>query len=112
MGDDIHEFDTTVGGVPGTPTTVIDYTVTVGKTLLLKSVQASASGKAKVELKTGPAASELTKSVGFVSTASGEVQWQFPQAIEVVAGHKVLVIVTNRDNANADLYAWINGVEV
>src|SRR3990172_3572898 len=36
VGTDIHEFDTTVGGVPGTPTTVIDYTVTVGKTLLLK----------------------------------------------------------------------------
>jgi len=112
VGTDIHEFDTVSAGVPGTPSTVIDYTVTALKTLLLKSVQAAASGKARVELKTGPAASEVTKAVGFVSTASGEVQWQFPQAIEVAAGNKVLVIVTNRDNANADLYAWINGVEV
>ena len=112
VGDDIHVYDTTASAVPATPETVIDYTVTTAKTLLLKSYYAACSGKAKFELKTGPSASELTKHVGFLSTSSGQAEVTFPQPIEVVAGDKVLVIVTNMDKQNADVYAAINGAEV
>jgi hypothetical protein len=112
VGDDIHEFDDSVGVAPNTPTTVLTYTVSGGKTLALKLVGFSASGKAKLILQTGPAGYEVTKAVAFISTAQGTVELTFPQPIEVVAGDNVLMIITNRDNQNQDLYAWINGTEV
>jgi len=111
-GAEVHEYGTTSAGAPNTPSTVVDYTVTVGKTLQLKAVGVACSGKAKFEIKTGPASSEVTKAVGFLSTANGFAEVVFPQPIEVEATHKVLVLVTNRDNANADLYAFINGNEI
>jgi hypothetical protein len=111
-GDEVHVFDTTVAGVPNTPATVVDYTVTTGKTLQLKSVHASSSGKAKVEVLTGTPSSEVLQAVSFISTASGQVQIMFPQPIEVDAGDKVLVVITNYDKANADLYAFVNGNEL
>jgi hypothetical protein len=112
VGDELHIYDTASAIAPNTPTDVIDYTVTALKTLILKQFQAACSGKAKVEVKVGPAASELTVYTGFISTASGQVEVKFAQPIEVVAGDKVLVTVTNKDNANTDLYAFINGNEV
>lgn len=112
VSGEVHEYATAASGVPNTPTTVVDYTVTGGTTLLLKSWQFACSGKAKGELQVGPAASEVTESVAFISTSSGVHTEVFPAPIEVAAGQKVLVIVENRDKANADLYAWINGNEV
>jgi hypothetical protein len=112
VGDDVHEYNTEVAGVPNTPATVIDYTVSSGKTLILKQLQASASGKAKVELLTGTASSEVNKYTSFISTSSGEVRITFAQPIEVAGDDKVLLIITNTDKANADLYGLINGVEV
>jgi len=70
------------------------------------------SGKIKVELKTGPAASEVLEVVSFNSTATPDVLITLAQPIEVAAGNKVLLIVTNKDNANQDLYGFINGLEV
>jgi hypothetical protein len=111
-GAEVHVYDTTSAGVPGTPSDVIDYTVTVGKTLQLKAVQVASSGKAKFEVKVGPTLTLATVAVGFLSTADGSVELTFPQPIEVVAGDKVVVTVTNKDKANADLYAFINGNEL
>jgi len=112
VGDEVHVYATSSSIAPNTPTNVVNYTVTALKTLVLKHVQAACSGKCKVELKTGPTGSETTKAVGFISTASGQVEWKFAQPIEVIAGDKVLVVMTNKDNANTDLYAFINGNEV
>ena len=112
MGDAVHVYNTEVAGVPGTENTVIDYTVTAGKTLKLKTVHGSASGKCKVEVKVGPTGSEVTQAVYFLGTADGGDQVQFSSPIEVSAGDKVLVLMTNRDTANQDLYAFINGEEV
>lgn len=112
QGDEVHEYATTSGGVPGTPNTVIDYTVTAGHTLLLKAYYAACSGKFKAEVQTGTAASEVTRHTMFGSTSSGDKWIEFPQPLEVVAGDKVLVIVTNNDKANADVYAAINGFEI
>lgn len=112
VGTDVHEYATTVAGVPGTPNTVIDYTVTASYTLRLDAYYAACSGKFKAELKTGTSGSETTKHVMFGSTSSGDKWVQFPTPIEVIAGDKVLVIVTNNDKANADVYAAINGLEV
>jgi len=112
-GDEVHIFGTTAAGVPNTQNTVVDYTVTGGKTLMLKAVQAAASGKFRFELKTGVAASEVTRATGFGNGISGgDRELIFPQPLEVAAGDKVLLLITNRDKANADVYAFINGVEV
>ena len=112
QGDEVHVYGTTSGGVPGTANTVVDYTVTALKTLLLKGYYAACSGKFKYELQAGTAASETTRHTGFGSTSSGDKWIEFPQPIEVAAGDKVLVVVTNNDKANADVYAAINGFEI
>jgi len=112
VGDDKQVYGTTVAAVPNTPGNVISYTVTAAKTFLLKAVSFAASGKAKFELKTGVPASETTKAVGFISTSNGVFQWTFEKPIEVVATDKILVVGTNKDNQNQDLYAFINGEEV
>ena len=113
VGTDVHEYGTSAAVAIDTPTNVVDYTVTTAKILLLKSVQATGSGKCKVEVKAGTPASEDTVAVFFVSTASGYGELTFPQPIEVAGDDKVLVTVTNIENAQAqDLYAYINGVEL
>ena len=112
VSGEVHEYGTVSAGVPGTENTVVDYTVTALKTLKIKSVQAAASGKFKAELQIGPAASEVTVVTFFGSTANGSVNIPFPANLEVAAGDKVLVVITNNDKANADVYAFFNGVEV
>ena len=105
-------YGTVAAGVPNTPNNVVDYTVTALKTFILRQFQASGSGKLKVEVKVGPAASEVTKATFFNSTADPNVGVTFASPIEVPAGEKILVVVTNKDQANQDLYAFINGNEV
>jgi len=112
VAGEVHEYGTVVAGVPGTENTVVDYTVTALKTMKIKSVQASASGKFKGELQIGPSGSEVTVATFFGSTSTGSVEVLFPANLEVVAGDKVLVVVTNNDKANADVYAFVNGIEV
>lgn len=112
VSGEVHDYTTTTAVAPNTPTTVVDYTVTGGTTLLLKGWQIACSGKARGELQVGPAASEVTQSVAFVTSSNGTYSEHFDAPIEVAAGDKVLVVMTNRDQANADLYAWINGNEV
>lgn len=111
-GAEVHVYGTVATGVPGTPNTVVSYTVTTGKTLQLKAAQCAFSGKGKAELKAGTPSSETTRAVWFVSSASGFGEITFPQPIEVVAGDKVLLILTNNDKANADVYGFINGNEI
>jgi hypothetical protein len=107
-----HQYGTTSAGVPGTPSTVISHTTTALKTFILKQLGASGSGKCKVEVKTGTPSSETTKLVFFLSSSDNNQEITFAQPIEVAAGDNTLVVMTNRDNANADLYAFINGNEV
>lgn len=111
-GNEYHGYGTVSAGVPGTPNTVVDYLVTAGFTLQIKAIQAACSGKAKFELLTGTDGSETTKAVGFISTASGFGEIVFPQPIEVAAGDSVLLIITNNDKANADVYGFVNGNEI
>lgn len=109
---EVHEYTTSTAIAPNTPTTVVDYTVSASTTLRLKSWKISCSGKAKGSLQVGPAASEVEVDVSFVSTSDGSYETHFDSPIEVAAGDKVLVVMENRDKANADLYAWINGNEI
>lgn len=85
------------------------YTVPGGKTLLLMGVYASASGRHKVEIKAGVAASETTRAVGFGSVANPNVYIPFDEPIRVTTGQNVLVVRTNTDNQAQDVYSTIVG---
>lgn len=111
-GEELHQFATTVAGVPNTPSTVISYTVPALKTLMFNQVTAAGSGKIKVEVKIGTPSSETLRDVAFTSTSNPNVDRSYKTPYEVAAGDNVLVILTNKDTANQDLYATIHGVLV
>jgi len=85
-----------------------DYTVTAAKTLLLKQILASASGKIKVEVK----ANAITKFVMFNSTAEPSASTELAQALEVAATLVVRVTITNLEASAMDVYSTIIGNEI
>lgn len=107
--NEVHVYGTTSATAPNTPTNVVNYTVVATNALSLQSWQFACSGRSKAELKVGPTGSEVTQAVIFIPSNGGSNTEVFPAPIEVAVGDKVLVVGTNRDNSNTDLYAWING---
>lgn len=92
-----------------------DYTVTAGKVFYLTQVEASGSGKAKMEIKieTGVGTGVFTsKFVQFNSTAETNMSIELKSVITVAAGVRVRVTLSNRDLAIQDLYSTICGIEV
>lgn len=92
-----------------------DYAVTVGKTLHLNQIEASASGKAKmvVQVETALASGIFTTYwTQFNSTANPNMNVQLQNNIQVAAGVKVRVVMTNKDNQAQDLYSTISGYEL
>lgn len=92
-----------------------DYTVTAGKTLQLNQIEASGSGKMKIEvqIESGVATGTFaTRFVGFNSTSSPNITFKISDAIPVAAGVRVRVIRTNKEAIAAqDVYSTICGVE-
>jgi len=92
-----------------------DYTVTALKTLHLNQVEASASGKAKmdIQVETGVATGVFTtKWSQFNSTATPNMSIKLDNDILVAAGVRVRIVMTNKDNQPQDLYSTISGFEV
>jgi hypothetical protein len=85
-----------------------DYTVTTGKTFYLNQIEASASGKMKIEVKVNG----VSKFVQFNSTATPNMHIELESPISAAAGQVVRIIMTNRDNQSDDLYSTICGYEV
>ena len=113
---EVCNYDTS-SAVAAAATDNHDYTVTAAKTLKLKQVMASASGrmKAEVQIETGVATDVYTtKATAFFDGASGGgmANFQFSQPIEVAAGVRVRVARTNRSNQAQDVYSTIIGDEV
>jgi len=115
-GGEVHAYDTLAALAPNTPTDVVTYTVTGGKTLRLMAVQGAASGAFKCEVFAGVTAgtppTATPVAVFFGSTAGGSIEHTFPQPIEIAAGLDVVLKFTNRDKQNMDVYGFINGNEV
>lgn len=91
-----------------------DYTVTAAKTLTLTSVSGSASGKAKmlISIETGVATGVFTtRFVHFNSTATPDMYQPLTAPIQVAAGVRVRVVMSNRDLLAEDLYSTISGSE-
>jgi hypothetical protein len=92
-----------------------DYTVTAGKTLTLKQIESSASGKAKMVLsvETGVGTNTFTTiAAQFNSPATPDMSLILNAPITVAAGVRVRVTMTNRDLSAMDLYSTISGIEV
>lgn len=91
------------------------YTVTSGKTLTLTQVESSSSGLAKMALavETGVATGTFTtRFTQFNSTATPNMTLVLSEPIQVAAGVRVQVSMTNREGLLAtDLYSTICGHE-
>jgi hypothetical protein len=93
-----------------------DYAVTTGKTLTLKQIVGSASGKAKMTVQSSPDGTTFTTlAVMFNSTANPNMILPMSEYKLVSGtGAKVRVIMTNEEGATAltqDLYSTIVGEE-
>lgn len=92
-----------------------DYTVTAATTLLIDQAFTSGSGKIKTELKVETAVASgtyNTKFVGFNSTANPNIDMDVNRLLKQVAGAKVRVTITNRDNQAQDVYSTLSGTEI
>lgn len=114
VGTEINDYST-AAAVAAAATSNHDYTVTGGTTLKLTQIEASASGKMKIEVavETGVATNVFTsRFVQFNSTAETNMSIHLSAPISVAAGVRVRVTRTNRDNQAQDLYSTISGIEV
>lgn len=114
VGTEIDAYNT-ASAVAAGATSNHDYTVTALKTLLLTQIEASASGKMKIEVQveTGVASGVFTtKFVQFNSTATPNMSIKIGPSISVAAGVRVRVIRTNKDQQAQDVYSTIMGQEV
>lgn len=92
-----------------------DYTVTAATTMYFSQIEASASGKLKIEVQveTGVATGVFTtRFVKFNSTAEPNISLILTQKDTVLAGVRIRVIRTNRDLQSQDVYSTISGNEV
>lgn len=113
-GTEINDYASN-GAVAGGATANHDYTVTALKTLLLSQIQATASGKAKIEVQveSGVATGVFaTKFVQFNSTANPNMGIMLKSPITVAAGVRVRLHLTNKEATAQDLYSTISGQEV
>lgn len=111
-GTRIHAYDTTVA-LAKDGNDDHDYTVTGGKTLLLKQVIVAASGAMKVTIQAGPLASLVTYAVVFTSGAKPTEVITFEEPISVPSTSTGTVRVNRRndDSQAMDVYSTIIGVE-
>jgi hypothetical protein len=113
-GVEVNDYDTQ-SAVAAASTVNHNYTVTALKTLKLSQIEASASGKAKMEvqIETGVATDVwTTKWVMFNSTANPNMSLSIKEHPAVAAGVRVRVALTNLDKQAQDLYSTISGHEI
>ncbi len=113
-GVEVNDYNTAAAVAAGA-TSNHDYTVTALKTLYLDQINASGSGKMKIEVQIETAAASgvfNSKFVEFNSTADPNMQISLKSSITVVAGARVRIIRTNKDNQAQDVYSTISGNEV
>ena len=100
---------TTTAAVAAAGTTNHDYVVTGGKTLLVRKVITSGSGKLKAAFLGG---TTIAIGVIFNSTANPMAEFELPIPYEQAASTTFRVTLTNRDSAAQDLYSTLIGEEV
>lgn len=108
---DVISYYDTVSSVANAATGTITYTVSVGKTFMLKQIIASSSGapcKVTVDYGGGP----TTVFVGFYASSSPFLSVDFAQPIPIAASTAVNVKIQNNAGSSQDVYGFIGGVEI
>jgi len=111
--DEIIDYQTTAS-LAKNATAEHDYIVSAGKTLKGILLLVSASGEFKVALfrETGVATGIFdTLFTAFAQASSPFINVNFDRGVQVAAGTKLTVVITNRDNVQ-DVYSTILGIEV
>lgn len=114
LGTEVCSYNT-AAALAAAGTSNADYTVTAGKTLLLNQIEASGSGKMKIEVQVESGVASgifATKFVQFNSTANPNMSIKLASLISVAAGVRVRIIRTNKDNQSQDVYSSLLGQEV
>jgi hypothetical protein len=88
------------------------YTITSGKAFHLQKIQASGSGKIKVEVKLGTISSEVLKVVMFNSTSNPNCEYAFASPQSMANTMDIVVTITNLDLAASNVYSTIEGYEI
>lgn len=103
-GTPINDYNTAVA-VASAATSNHDYTVPGGETFYLNQIEASGTGKMKIEIQVNG----TTRFVQFNSTANTSMSIHIENPIVATAGQIVRIVRTNRDNQAQDLYSTICG---
>jgi len=106
-GTPINDYNT-AAAVAGGATSNHDYTVTALKTFYLNQIEASGTGKMKIEV----LVNGVSKFVKFNSTSNPNMSIHLENPITAAAGQVVRIIRTNRENQAQDLYSTISGYEL
>ena len=75
----------------------------------LSSIEASASGALKIEVKSGASGLETTKMVAFTTGANLTIQLDFKEELQLTIGQIIQVVRTNRENEAMDVFSTILG---
>jgi hypothetical protein len=101
-GTSINDYNTVASVAAGASST---HTYTSTGNFYLEQIEASGSGKLKIEVQVNGA----TRFVQFNSTSSPNMSITLQQPILATTGQTVTVIRTNRDNQAQDVYSTIAG---
>lgn len=110
---EVNSYSTSAS-LAGGGTSNHDYTVSALKTLLLQQIEASGSGKMKIEVQIESSIGSgtfATKFVQFNSTATPNMHIQLTNPISVATGVRVRIIRTNKEGSSQDVYSTISGQE-
>lgn len=111
-GTEVNDYNT-AANVAGAGASNHDYTTAAA--FKLSQINATASGKMKIEVQVETGAGTAvftTKFVAFNSTANTNIELTLKEPISVASGVIVRVIRTNKDNQPQDVYSTISGHEV
>ena len=88
------------------------HTYTATGNLRVSSIEASASGAMKIEIRSGNSGTETTKLVAFTSETNLTAQLRFHEELQLTAGQRIQVILTNRESHVMDVYSTMLGFNV
>lgn len=85
------------------------HTFTATGNFRLSSIEASASGSMRVEIKSGSTGSETVKMVAFTSPSKPTIQINFDEELQLSSGQRIQIVRTNRENQKMDVYSTVLG---
>ncbi len=85
------------------------HTYTATGNFRLSSIEVSASGAMKIEIKSGISGLETTKMVAFTTGSNLTLQLDFKEELQLTIGQTIQVIRTNRETQTMDVFSTILG---